>query len=138
MLAAAQQEDDGAFFFSHPPPSHSSMHGSYVQPGGAAVLFSWKGEVTAQPCGGEEEEEVEEEEMGRAVCWRGAQPRGMSGAAAAARIQSHPRDLKVQYQLLSVGGGSCKAIGTRAAFASIVNTWKHSHFENRKGICLIL
>lgn len=61
MLAAAQREDDGAFFLSHPPPSHSLVHGSYVQPGGAAVLlFSWEGEVTVQPCGGEEEEEEEE------------------------------------------------------------------------------
>lgn len=75
MLAAAQQEDDGAFFLQPPtPPSHSLMHGSYVQLGGAVVLlFSWEGAVTAQPCGGEEEEE--EEEMGRAVCRRGAQPR---------------------------------------------------------------
>lgn len=125
MLAAAQQEDDGAFFFSHPPPSHSLMHGSYVQPGGAAVLlFSWEGEVTALPCEGEEEEEEKkkDKEMGRGVCRRGAQPRTVSGAAVAAHIQSHPCDLKVQYQLLSVGGGSCKKMGTSDAFESIVNT----------------
>lgn len=60
--------------------------------------------------------------MGRAVCRRGAQPRTVSGAAASAHIQSHPCDPEVQYQLLSAGGGSCKKMGTRDAFESIVNT----------------
>lgn len=78
------------FSFSHPPPSHSLMHGSYVQPGGAAVLlFSWEGEATAQACGGEEDEE-EEDEMGRASPCRELEKSAASQGVRSGCCASHP------------------------------------------------